>query len=281
MRMSTTEPFDLSTWTPSQLTVARPDIWERGLALAHGITGVEYVDKRPLADGTIFACGGYAPPRNPTLRDILREKKSNLERMRQNPRYWSPRQIDEAEAEYEELKRRYIPTIDEKIQEQEEVVRKKKDNPYDYSPASIDRSEEQLERLKREKANLSSSISVYIPSGAMEWLLHEVGHWVAASKDERFLPNYGNPGDDSTREIEAWAFEEMVLSHLGAARYFAPLSQRDGIAFELSGPLPQTAFMHVERRLRDGNISVKPFQILWEEWVAWGRAQGSEAPWLN
>lgn len=270
-----------SEWTPSQLTADRYDIWARALLMAHEITGVTYVDKRPLADGTIFACGGYYPPRNPTLREKLQHKKDQLERMRRERHYWSPRQIDEAEAEYEELKRQYIPTLDEKIQEQEDVVRKKKDNSYDHSPASIERSEDHLERLKKEKAQLSPPMSVYVPSGAMEWLLHEVGHWVAASEKERLLPNYGNPGDDSTREIEAWAFEEMVLSHLGPARYFGPLSQRDGIAFDLSGPLPRTAFRHVERRLLQGQIAIAPVQILWEEWVIWGRSQGCEAPWLN
>ena len=57
-----------NAWTPSKLTVARPDIWVRGLELASSVTGMTYLDKLPLYDGTIYACGGseggYYNPRS-------------------------------------------------------------------------------------------------------------------------------------------------------------------------------------------------------------------------
>ena len=224
---------DQEDWSLSQLTLARPDLWARGLELACGTTGVRYVEKRPLVDGTIFACGGYWPvDPEPTLIERIKEKQERLDRMEKNPYDHSPREIDEARAELEELR---------------------KQSP-DHPP----------------------DLAVYVPSGAMEWLLHEVGHWVAASDAERRLPNYGNG-----QEIEAWAFEEAVLSHLGPARLFAPPTQRDGTAFVDGGPIPGWAFRRIDRRLSDGGIEIDPFRILWSEWAAWGQAQGHDAPWLQ
>jgi hypothetical protein len=43
----------------SELTRERPDLWRRGLALATSLTGYVYAPKLPLADGTIYACGGH------------------------------------------------------------------------------------------------------------------------------------------------------------------------------------------------------------------------------
>ena len=82
----------------------------------------------------------------------------------------------------------------------------------------------------------------------MEWLLHEVGHWVGASEEERRLQNYGD-----TRELEAMAFEEIVLFSHGQARDFVPPKQRDGIAFE-SGPTPDSAFKRIDQRLSNVEI---------------------------
>ena len=159
-------------------------------------------------------------------------------------------------------------------------------NSYEYSPKQIDRVRETIEQLEEILPTLPDdddgdgdddpqALSVYVPSGAMEWLLHEVGHWVVASNVDRLRPNYGD-----SRDIEAWAFEEAVLSHLGPARDFAPPTQRDGPAF-IAGPIPDWAFRRVDKRLTDGDIEIEPFQELWSEWVTWGHTQGSDAPWLQ
>ena len=226
-------------WSLSQLTYARPDIWERALKLANDTTGIRYVEKHPLPDGTIYACGSISivPPltERQDLENRIERLTRNLEWLKRNPSSNNQNDIDERTRRKEELedKLRDLPPVP--------------DTP--------------------------KALSVVIPSGAMEWLLHEVGHWVVASNVDRLRPNYGD-----SRDIEAWAFEEAVLSHLGPARDFAPPTQRDGPAF-IAGPIPDWAFRRVDKRLTDGDIEIEPFQLLWAEWVAWGHAQDSDAPW--
>ena len=222
-------------WSPSQLTAARPDIWARGLELASGLTGVRYVEKLPLADGTIFACGGGHDPGPPLT------KKEKLE---------------------------------EGIKEQQREIAYRKSSRY-FTDEDVEETKAKLKKLKKKRKKLD--LAVLVPSGAMEWLLHEVGHWIAASDAERLLPNYGNP--QAVEEVAAWAFEEAVLSHLGTARLFAPPAQRDGEAF-VAGPIPDWAFKRMDKRLAEGGIEVEPFRGLWAEWVGWGREQGPNAPWL-
>ena len=217
-------------WSVSQLTADRPDIWARALELARGTTGILYVEKRPLPDGTIFSCGHGNYPSQPSIRERIEKKQNQIDRMRKNP--------------------------------------------YDHSQREIDQAKDELAELL-ELSDTPKSQAVYLPSGAMEWLLHEVGHWLAASDADRRSPNYGDGG-----EIEAWAFEEAVLSNLGPAREFTPPTQRDGTAFT-AGPIPGWAFRRIDKRLADGGITVEPFQSLWAEWVAWGRTQGPDAPWLQ
>ena len=35
-----------------------------------------------------------------------------------------------------------------------------------------------------------------VPEGSLEWLLHEVGHWVAATPEQRQQVNYGLDTDE-------------------------------------------------------------------------------------
>ena len=238
--------FMMKEWSLSQLTRARPDIWARGLELAGATTGVRYVEKRPLPDGSIFACGGggywYPPVNGPRPKPKPSPAPSPLEQ-----------EIEQTRSDLEKMKK----------------------DAYDHSQREIDEKQADLDELLRKQGAIQS-FAVCIPSGAMEWLLHEVGHWVAASDADRRRPDYG-PAED--QEVPAWAFEEAVLSHLGPARHFAPPTQRDGAAFSV-GPIPGWAFRRIDTRLADGRIDVEPFQLLWAEWVAWGRAQGhDDAPW--
>jgi hypothetical protein len=126
---------------------------------------------------------------------------------------------------------------------------------------------------------------VVVPEGAMEWLLHEVGHWVAATPEERARPNYGlspsEVGDDGDREWQAWAFEEMIFAPMGPARSFAPPTQRDGAAFTKSGPIPERYFQHVERQNRDIGLDLESWRSVWGEWVRWGQTMGAAAPWIS
>jgi hypothetical protein len=216
----------------SRLTIERPDLWQRGLDLATGLTGVLYLPKLPAADGTIFACGGGGPiiPTPP-------------------------------------------PTLEEQIAEEERLIEYWK-GPTESDKWNTKFHKDKLEKLKQQKRAEQSSASVSVPDGAMEWLLHEVGHWIAASPEERKLPNYGDG-----HEVEAWAFEEIVLGQFGPARLFAPPTQRDGTAFDLSGPLPSWAFRHIDRRIAEDRVAVGQFQLLWAEWMRWGATLGHHAPW--
>lgn len=116
--------------------------------------------------------------------------------------------------------------------------------------------------------------SVVVPEGAVEWLLHEVGHYVAATPEERTRPNYGlsssESGLDGDREWQAWAFEEIVLAPWGPARSFAPPSQRDGAAFATSGPMPAEHLRHIEKRLTEMPwMDVEQWRRIIADWVQW------------
>jgi hypothetical protein len=104
-------------------------------------------------------------------------------------------------------------------------------------------------------------------------LLHEVGHWVAATPEERLLPNYGLGPDETgwmgEREWQAWGFEEIIMAPFGPSRLFAPPSQRDGAAFKTAGPMPGWATHHAALRLSDVRIDIEEFRALYGEWVRW------------
>ena len=165
------------------------------------------------------------------------------------------------------------PTIDEQIKKKEEYIEQLKKGG--WTDKELAERYKELTDLKRIRGDHKLH-AVLVPDGAMEWLLHEVGHWLAASPEERRLQNYGNG-----HEIEAWAFEEIVLGRFGPARHFAPPTQRDGTAFDLSGPIPVWAFRHIDRKLSADRVAVEQFSALWSEWVRWGTALGPDAPWLN
>lgn len=133
---------------------------------------------------------------------------------------------------------------------------------------------------RRRRHGLFSAPRVFVPEGAMEWLLHEVGHWLAASPEERLLDNYGlsaaEHGHDGEREWQAWAFEEIVLAPFGHARGFAPLTQRDGAAFAKSGPMPAWSLWHIEKRITEARVDVEPWRSLYGEWIRF--EQGLSAP---
>ena len=124
-----------------------------------------------------------------------------------------------------------------------------------------------------------------VPDGAMEWLLHEAGHWVASTQEERAQSNYGlsasEVGHDGDREWQAWAFEEIVLAPFGPSRDFAPPSQRDGAAYNKAGPMRTDCLWHVERQIQLLGLDVERWRIEWGAWVQWGRTLGERAPWRS
>jgi hypothetical protein len=200
------------------LTAERPELWSQALALASATTGMAYLPKLPLADGTIWACGGGGGESSEET--LKRERRQRRER----------------------------PAIHIFPEEQDEL------------------GEEPAIPAKK-------TLSVSVPEGAMEWLLHEVGHFVAATPKERALRNYGlsesEIGHDGEREWQAWGFEEVILAPWGPARGFAPPSQRDGAAFNRAGPMPMFATDHAMRRLRELGIDIEAWRLIWGEWARW------------
>lgn len=247
----------------SLITVQRPELWRQAVDMATGLTGMLYVPKLPLADGTVYACGGgvypsvYVPPeRIKTPNEIERDRK---------------------EKEKRDLERE-IADVEEQIRRNDLAI-----NDNDERARDLLELDETLKaRLKslRSKRGLTAAP---VPTGAMEWLLHEVGHWVAATPEERARPNYGltesQVGHDGEREWQAWAFEEIVLSPWAPARDLAPPTQRDGAGFSRQGPIARQHLRHVERRMAELGIAVEPWRIVWGEWVRWGRSLGDRTPW--
>src|SRR5690606_18111060 len=193
-----------------------------------------YAPKQPLADGTIYACGGYRGT------------------------YYPPTQKEKEDG------------VQEKIREKEDEIRKYEKYPT-YQRGLIEELErlrEKLRELQKESKLLAST--VFVPEGSAEWLLHEVGHWIAATDTERQTQHYGlaplpdDHGDE--REWQAWAFEEIVLGPYGSSREFATPMTRDAAPFMRNGPIPQHYLRHVEQRLSELRIDVEPWRIVWGDW---------------
>lgn len=112
---------------------------------------------------------------------------------------------------------------------------------------------------------------VRVPEGAMEWLLHEVGHWLVATPEERKRPAYGIVGNEDAgewackREQAAVALEVIVLAPWGDARAIAPPSQRDGVGFERD--LPPEAFKAAERALEERRGLVDLLRSVYAPWM--------------
>lgn len=220
----------------SKLTLERPELWRRALTLATNLTGYIYAPKLPATDGTVWACGEgsayYRPEPTP------QERIDKIEREISNQR--------------EKLKRTDLLKRPALIRE-------------------IERNRIEIDQLKKE-FNLSPV--VYVPEGAMEWLLHEVGHYVAATPTERLLPDYGygtikKKGWGKARELQAWGFEEIILSPFGNARLFAPPEHQGGTAFEKAGPISEAATHHAQQQMETLGIDAEQWRVLYGEWVEW------------
>ena len=132
---------------------------------------------------------------------------------------------------------------------------------------------------------------VYVPEGAFEWLLHEVGHYVAATETERQQCNYGLPEDESLaadsgsllhgccveREQQAWAFESAVFGRQAMA--LASPGYRGGVGYRPGG-IPHAATHHADRQIAALRLDMTRWRALAAEWMKWGRNRGpARAPW--
>lgn len=268
----------------SQLTAERPDIWDRAVALATSVTGLEYVHKAPLPDGTIYACGGYGyghyTPPPPTPEEIIIRKIDDIDRRikdHENSIAWredpdnDDNDLRKLKKQRDEARKRKIPTpeLNRQIQDGERSRKERIKN-------EIGELREKIGELQKERAEYTLS-PIPVPDGAMEWLLHEVGHWVASTPDERLLPNYGygtikQKGWGSGREWQAWAFEEIILAPFGSSRGFAPLEHRGGTAFDGPGHqlIPEEHLRHANAQIKASGISIEQWRALYSEWVKWG-----------
>lgn len=242
----------METEPDSLLTRERPDIWARGLALAASHTGLVYLPKVPTPEGVIYACGSYPQPYSPppenTPAEIKRDKE--LERLR----------------EIEDLKRRIERARQDLGTTRSEVTR-------------LEKALAELEADLARKQGFQAELSVVVPEGAMEWLLHEMGHWVAATPEERVRPNYGIGqtlwGRDAEQEWQAWAFEEIILAPWGHARHLAPPSQQDGVGYSKAGPIAASHLDHAARQMQALGVDVEQWRAVYGEWIRWERRRSS------
>jgi hypothetical protein len=228
----------------SALTIERPDLWHRALTLATSLTGYTYAPKLPLPDGTIYACGGPAAPAvNP-----FREEKDIEKRLKK-------------------LRKR--------------LEQEKRDRSTPHSPWQWERWIEEAEKERDKGAKTAPT--VFVPPGNLEWILHEVGHYVAATPEERLLPNYGvsasEVGADGDREWQAWAFEEIILAPFGPAREFSAPTCRDGAAFNKAGPMPQAYLWYIERQIKAMRVDVAQWRALYDDWIRYERVRRGGPSW--
>lgn len=277
----------------SLLTLQRPDIWAQGLALATSLTGLVYAPKLAKPNGEIWAYnegsrdglqlyGTYEPP-PPTEEQRKRWEEERAER----------RKRDKEIEEHDKLPETQVEKLNENIrywESQLEQIKRGVGGPW------MGGAEEALHRYIKEAQkkiaelthgpSSAKATAIFVPEGAMEWLLHEVGHWLVATPTERQHRDYGlgDTSDDGFGrgpdcEWRAWAFEEIILAPFGPARGFAPPTQRDGVAFARTGPLPPGALDDVARLLREHDVDVEPWRLVWGDWVRWGNSIGHRAPW--
>ena len=305
----------MSELQTSKLTAERPDIWQRGLALATSLTGYSYLPKLPNPDGTLWACGVSVPePPNPfrDLEDNVEERarykkgldkfykiekhrkdeldglRDELEKLRKD--LDNPRSVNRAKVVYDRIRELEEGKDYHRDDAHEPLSRQHPFGSYDnwndvlkQKPAWDKRIEELDREIQEIKKKLSLAPTVFVPTGSMEWLLHEVGHWLAARPECREVRNYGldgpelSVGDD--RELQAMAFQQAVLAPWGEAREFVPPLARYGVCFERQGPLAEEHLRHIERCLLDARVDIEPWRIVWGDWVRWGCLQGDRAPW--
>lgn len=242
----------------SLLTLERPDLWQRGLTLATRITGCRYVDKLPGAGGAILACGsGFHRPPKERLEDTrgeIRREREKLERWQKLP----------PDSEGDRIDKDHYPHIitPEDIEEQEQ---------------RIERLEEWTDKFEKEIDDgkwAAPSLIIPVPEGSLEWLLHEVGHYVVASPEERRLPDYGfgiisEKGWGRAREWQAWGFEEIILAPFGSSRELCAPEHRGGVAWSIGGPMLAFATHHAENEIRNLGLDVEEWRAIYAEWAAW------------
>jgi hypothetical protein len=164
----------------------------------------------------------------------------------------------------------------------------------EYWQGEVDRLKVEIEKRDKKKPPSAAS-SMFVPEGEMEWLLHEVGHWVAATPAERLLPNYGlhddiaftqggfekivvpSTGLLAEREWQAWGFEEIILQPWGPSRLLASPTQQDGVAFSKPGPMPHFAMRHAERQMDALNVDIEEWRSVYGDWMQWQVASKRDA----
>lgn len=240
----------------SRLTRERPDLWHRTVALATRVTGCLYVPKEPLADGTISACGGDPAPL-PTPEE---QRRNKIKHAKANRDFYR-RRIEGYEMDIEDINAPDTPDGLARIERLRGEIQ--------YEREKLDRTERELTELGVKTAPLV----IPVPDGAMEWLLHEAGHWIVSTPEERALPNYGYgteaKGHGKLREWQAWGFEEIILAPWGPSRMFCPPTHRGGVAFSQNGPMPEWATAHADREIARLGLDVEEWRTLYREWIRW------------
>lgn len=286
----------------SKLTRELPHLWERSVAFATQTTGYLYVPKR-LVKGSISACGGGGGYYTPTYEgESDKELIDRWNRWKEYPASYDKEHSDSLE---KQLRKRGIHPDDldpakkkeiqdnfkkEKLKKEIEELERRKKN-YEVDIENTDTEIDQLNRqneareveitkIKKEigekKKELSAApLVVPVPDGAVEWLLHEVGHWIVSSPAERLLPDYGYgsslevKGHGKAQEWRAWAFEEIVFAPFGHSRAFCPPPHRGGTAFSKNGPIPQWALLDAERAITESRVDIHQWRALVREWILW------------
>jgi len=211
----------------SALTLQRPDLWRTALELSAARTGLRFVPKVPLPDGTIYCCGGG--PSKKIDRDLV-ELETDIERLKAAHR---------------------VGRLTETGEESLVILQK------------------ELKRIKERK----NSLAVAVPEGAVEWLLHEVGHWLASTTKQRALPNYGlareSDADVMEHELRALAFQEIIFSPVAQARHLTPTSQKDGWGFDGPERLNSSHFRFAERAMIEANFDRQEWQSVFLPFANW------------
>lgn len=307
----------------SLLTRTRPDIWVGGLALATSLTGYVYAPKLPAAGRIWACGGYYEAPPTPEqeIKSLRRELESHRRRLEEVEKEiedggddtWGYKKIygeaiEQVKKELKDLGVEDAPPTPEEI-ERARIERVKKDltiidadierherdidawkKQIHEDQKHIDDTEKKIEELRKKRQEKEAEMPkaetaplVWVPEGAMEWLLHEVGHFVASSPEERRALNYGlgpsEHGPEGDREWQAWAFEDLILLPHGPARDLAPPTQRDGAAFSRVGPIDDVYHRHVGRQVDALGLDVEQWRRQYGDWVRWGQSMGDAAPW--
>lgn len=255
--MSLLDELKETNYVPSSLfALEKPLLWRQSLQIATRLTGKRYVNKLPSEDGTIWMCGsGGGGSFYSDECDDDEWRKGGYEKKKDGG--------TENGEDTEDSGKEGVDELQDRIDRLERLDKDRKRR------IEIDR---EIEILRKEKDRLHLAQIVHVPEGAVEWLAHEVGHWLSSDHRDAFnmgMTEYAeNDSDVARQEWEAMAFEDILFAPWAPSRILMPPSYRGGIPFSKDTISP-VYFSAMEKKMRSARIDIEEWRQVFGPYAEW------------